>query len=63
MFCFFMKAHVNNSYIRKFHNQRNINSEKYVRKFWDFASMILLKKTFLDYLLLGELLMVIDFKS
>ena len=63
MFCFFMKAHVNNSYIRKFHNQRNIICEKYVRKFWDFACMILLEKTFLDYLSLGELLMVIDFKS
>ena len=62
-FLFFMKAHVNNSYIRKFHNQRNINCEKYVRKFWDFASMILLEKTFLDYLLLGELLMVMVFKS
>ena len=28
---FVMKAHVNNSYIRKIHKQRNINYEKYVR--------------------------------
>ena len=53
-FLFFMKAHVNNSYIRKFHNQRNINCEKYVRKFWDFASMILLEKTFLAWPFIGR---------
>ena len=59
-----MKAHVNNSYIRKIHKQRNINCEKYVYKFWDLESMILLEKTFLDYnLLLGELLVVMVFKS
>ena len=38
-----MKAHVNNSYIRKIHKQRNINCKKYVRKFWDLESVILLK--------------------
>ena len=59
-----MKAHVNNSYIRKIHKQRNINCEKYVRKFWDLESMILLEKTLLDYnLSLRELLMVMVFKS
>ena len=61
---FVMKARVNNSYIRKIHKQRNINCDKYVCKFWDLESMILLEKTFLDYnLLLGELLVVIVFKS
>ena len=55
-----MKVHVNNSYIRKIHKQRNINSQKYVRKFWDLESMILLEKTFLDCLLLVELLVVMD---
>ena len=61
---FVMKAHVNNSYIRKIRKQRNINCEKYVCKFWDLESMILLEKTFLDYnLLLGELLVVMVFKS
>ena len=59
-----MKAHVNNSYIRKIHKQSNINCEKYVRKFWDLESMILLEKTLLDYnLSLRELLMVMVFKS
>ena len=60
---FVIKAHVNNSYIRKIHKQRNINCEKYVCKFWDLESMILLEKTFLDYLLLVELLVVMVFKS
>ena len=58
-----MKVHVNNSYIGKIHKQRNINCQKYVRKFWDLQSMILLEKTFLDYLLLVELLVVMVFKS
>ena len=53
-----MKANVNKNYIR--HKQRNINCEKYVRKFWDLESMILLEKTFLDCLLLVELLVVMD---
>ena len=44
-------------------NTRNIKCEKYVRKFWDLESMILLEKTFLDYLLLVELLVVMVFKS
>ena len=57
---FVMKAHANNSYIRKIHKQRNINCEKYVCKFWDLESMILLEKTFLDCLLLVELLVVMD---
>ena len=56
-----MKANVNKSYIRR--KQRNINCEKYVRKFWDLESMILLEKTYLDYLLLVELLVVMVFKS
>ena len=61
---FVMKAHVNNSYIRKIHKQGNINCEKYVCKFWDLEFMILLEKTFSDYnLLLGELLVVMVFKS
>ena len=61
---FVMKAHVHNSYIKhKQLKQRNINCEKYVRKFWDLESMILLEKTFLDYLLLVELLVVMVFKS
>ena len=58
---FVMKANVKKSYIR--HKQRNINCEKYVRKFWDLESMILLEKTYLDYLLLVELLVVMVFKS
>ena len=29
---FVMKAHVNNSYIKKIHKQRNINCKNYVRK-------------------------------
>ena len=58
-----MKAHVNNSYIKKIHKQRNIKCEKYVRKYWDLESVNLLEKTFLDYLLLGELLVVMVFKS
>ena len=56
-----MKANVNKSYITQ--KQRNINCEKYVRKFWDLESMILLEKTYLDYLLLVELLVVMVFKS
>ena len=61
---FVMKAHVNNSYIRKIHKQSNINCEKYVPKFWDLESMILLEKTLLDYnLSLRELLVVMVFKS
>ena len=56
-----MKANVKKNYIR--HKQRNINCEKYVRKFWDLESMILLEKTYLDYLLLVELLVVMVFKS
>ena len=40
-----MKAHVNNSYIRKIHKQRNINCEKYVRKNWDLESVILLEES------------------
>ena len=59
-----MKAHVNNIYIMKIHKQSNINCEKYVRKFWDLESMILLEKTLLDYnLSLRELLVVMVFKS
>ena len=61
---FVMKAHVNNSYIRKIHKQSNISCEKYVPKFWDLESMILLEKTLLDYnLSLRELLVVMVFKS
>ena len=64
MFSFFViKAHVNTSYIKKIHKQRNINCEKYVRKYWDLESVIWLEKTFLDHLLLGELLVVMVFKS
>ena len=40
-----MKAHVNNSYIRKIHKQRIINCEKYVRKYWDLESVILLEES------------------
>ena len=60
---FVIKAHVNYSYVRRIHKQRNINCEKYVRKFCDLESMILLEKTFLDYLLLVELLVVMVLKS
>ena len=60
---FVIKAHVNNSYVRRIHKQSNINCEKYVRTFWDLESMILLEKTFLGYLLLVELLVVMVFKS
>ena len=36
---------MNNSYIGKIHKQRNINCEKYVRKYWDLESVILLEET------------------
>ena len=39
-----MKAHVNNSYIRKIHKQHNINYEKYVfvgNYYYLFGKMIL----------------------
>ena len=40
-----MKTHVNNSYIGKIHKQSNINCDKYVRKYWDLESVILLEET------------------
>ena len=40
-----MKAYVNNSYIGKIHKQSNIKCEKYVRKYYDLESVILLQET------------------
>ena len=42
---FVTKAHVNNSYVRRIHKRSNINCEKYVRKYWDLESVILLEET------------------
>ena len=36
---------MNNSYIAKIHKQSNINREKYVRKYWDLESVILIEET------------------
>ena len=45
-FSFFVKkTHVNNSYIAKIHKQSNINCEKYVCKYWDLESVILIEET------------------
>ena len=40
-----MKAHATYGYMRKNHKQSNINREKYVRKYWDLESVILLKES------------------
>ena len=40
-----MKAHANYGYMRKIHKQSNINREKYVRKYWDLESVILLEES------------------
>ena len=36
---------MNNSYIAKIHKQSNINCEKYVCKYWDLESVILIEET------------------